>query len=105
MNRRVAWSIDAVDDLGDVFEFVAESDPAFARRLIERIEIAGNRLGTHATGRPGRVSHTYEKSLPELRYIIAYEVDEEPGVLNILRVIHTSREWLPGTWPAPPKPR
>ena len=45
------------------------------------------------------------KSLPELRYIIAYEVDEEPGVLNILRVIHTSREWLPGTWPAKAKPR
>ena len=99
MRRRVAWSVGALDDLGDVFDFIAESDPAYARKLVEKIEAAGNKLGLLATGRPGRVARTYEKSLPELRYIIAYEVDEEPGILNILRVIHTAREWLPGTWP------
>jgi plasmid stabilization system protein ParE len=107
MRRRVAWSADALDDLGDVLEFAAEADPAYARKLVDGIEAAGNKLGLYATGRPGRVPHTYEKSLPELRYIIAYEIEEQPGVLNILRVIHTAREWLPGTWPrqAATKPR
>jgi plasmid stabilization system protein ParE len=100
MKRRVAWSTHALDDLGEAFDYIAESDPAYARRLVAKIEAAGNQLGLRATGRPGRVRHSYEKSLPELRYIIAYEIDEQPGILNILRVIHTSRNWLPGTWPA-----
>lgn len=99
MSRRVAWSADALNDLGDAFDSIAEVNPAYARTLVDRIEAAGDKLGLKATGRPGRVRRTYEKSLPELRYIIVYEIDEEPGVLNVLRVIHTSREWLPNTWP------
>ena len=53
-------------DLADAFDFVAEANPAYALALVGRIEAAGNRLGAHATGRPGRIAHTYEKSLPEL---------------------------------------
>lgn len=99
MTRAVVWSTDALDDLADAFDFVAETNPAYALALVDRIEAAGNRLGAHATGRPGRVAHTYEKSLPELRYIVAYKVDDRAGVLTILHVVHSRQYWPAGGWP------
>lgn len=54
-----------------------------------------------ATGRPGRVSGTYEKSVTRLPYIVAYALTERGGreVVSILRVIHTSRDWVDEEWP------
>jgi addiction module RelE/StbE family toxin len=100
MTRKVVWSRDALDDLGDLLEYLAADGPDYAFRLIEQIEATGNRLGQHPTGRPGRMPGTYEKSLPRLRYIIAYRVDRpEHDVLTILHVIHAARDWRKGEWP------
>ena len=54
-----------------------------------------------ATGRPGRVSGTYEKSVTRLPYIIAYELRDVAGreSVVIVRVIHTSQDWQPEEWP------
>lgn len=103
MKRRVIWSNDALDELGDVLEFRAQDDLTFALGIIDKIEAAGNQLGAHATGRPGRMAHTFEKSLPKLRYIIAYSVDDDQadGVITILHVIHSARQWKKGAWPKP----
>lgn len=100
MKRRVVWSDDALDELGDALEFLAQDGLTAALGIIDKIEAAGNQLGAHATGRPGRVAHTFEKSLPKLRYIIAYAVDydNEDGVITILHVIHSARQWKKGTW-------
>ena len=54
------------------------------------------------TGRRGRVTGTYEKSVTGLPYIIAYAIIEHGGeeaVAMIVRVIHTSRHWPAETWP------
>lgn len=101
MKRRVIWSDDALDELGDALEFLARDDLAVALDIIDKIEAAGNQLGAHATGRPGRVARTFEKSLAKLRYIIAYSIDdnEADGVITILHVIHGARNWTKGTWP------
>lgn len=99
MSRRVLWSADALDDLAVALEYHAMEEPERALWLVDQIELAAARLGTHATGRPGRVAGTYEKSLPKLHYIIAYRLDDAAGLLHVLRVVHSSREWLPGTWP------
>ena len=49
------------------------------------------------------MAHTFEKSLPKLRYIIAYSVDDDQadGVITILHVIHSARQWKKGAWPKP----
>lgn len=54
-----------------------------------------------ATGRPGRVTGTYETPLGRLPYIIAYELRPIAGreSVVIVRIIHTSRDWLPEEWP------
>ncbi|MBS9721076.1 type II toxin-antitoxin system RelE/ParE family toxin [Tianweitania sp. BSSL-BM11] len=99
--RPVVWSRTALDNTLEILRYVAADDPHAAERLIEAIEAAGNRLGTVATGRPGRVVGTYEKSVARLPYVIAYAVDAVEGEerIVILRVIHTARHWPSGGWP------
>jgi toxin ParE1/3/4 len=98
--REVIWSRDAYDDLGEILDYYAAFDEQRALRLIDEIEAVGNALGQYPTGRPGRDHGTFEKSLPKLRYIIAYDLgDGEDGAVNILRVIHSARQWRRGEQP------
>ena len=67
--------------------------------MLGAIRNTGNALADFATGHPGRVGGTYEKSVARLPYIIAYALNDGEVELTILRVIHTSRNWEPGAWP------
>ncbi|SLK09242.1 type II toxin-antitoxin system RelE/ParE family toxin [Novosphingobium mathurense] len=97
--RIVQWSHDALDDLEKQVVHIARDNVAAARRVAKRIRETGDDLGKFATGHPGRVSGTYEKSVNRLPYIVAYALNDDDTVLTILHVIHTSRNWLPGDWP------
>ncbi|MDX8524612.1 type II toxin-antitoxin system RelE/ParE family toxin [Mesorhizobium sp. MSK_1335] len=101
MKRFVAWSRDALNDIKQQVDFIALNNPAAARRLADRIREAGQRLGDMATGRPGRVTGTYEKPIGRLPYIVAYALRPIAGreSVVILHVIHTSRDWPPEEWP------
>ncbi|WP_348649897.1 type II toxin-antitoxin system RelE/ParE family toxin [Rhizobium rosettiformans] len=59
-------------------------------------------MGQKPTGRPGRVTGTWEKSVPGLPYILAYTMiaAETPETVVILRVIHAARDWQSESWPA-----
>lgn len=99
--RPVFWSAEARRDYLDILRHVARDNPAAAERVVDAIERVGNDLGRFATGRPGRVSGTYEKSVPRLPYIVAYAVTARGGreTISILRVIHTARDWPTEEWP------
>ncbi|TCU14022.1 type II toxin-antitoxin system RelE/ParE family toxin [Rhizobium sullae] len=99
--RPVVWSIEAHRDNLEILRDIAEDNPLAAERVVDAIEDAGNKLGEFATGRPGRVSGTYEKCLALHPYIIAYELRQVAGrdSVVILRVIHTSRDWPAEEWP------
>lgn len=97
--RHVQWSDDALDDLEEQAVHIAKDNPAAARRVASRIRATGNKLSDFATGHPGRVSGTYEKSVRGLPYVIAYALSDDDAVLTILHVIHTSRNWPPDDWP------
>ena len=101
MRRSVTWSRAALDDIKEQVAFIAQNNPAAARRVADRLRQAGKALGEMATGRPGRVTGTYEKSVPRLPYIIAYELRTITGreSVVIVRVIHTSRDWPAEEWP------
>lgn len=101
MKRAIIWSRDALDDLKQQIAHIAADDPAAARRVIDKITTVAADLGHFATGRPGRVLGTYEKSIVGLPFVIAYSLAADNGRENvaILRVIHTSRNWLPDNWP------
>lgn len=97
--RHVQWSDDALDDLEEQVVHIAKDNPTAARRVAKRIRETGDALGEFATGHPGRVSGTYEKSVGQFPYIVAYALNDDDSVLTILRVIHTSRNWLSDDWP------
>jgi toxin ParE1/3/4 len=102
VKRFVAWSREALDDLKQQVAFIAQDNPAAARRLADRIREMGQGLGEMATGRPGQVTGTYEKLIDRLPYIIAYELRPIAGRQSvvILRIIRTSRDWPSEEWPS-----
>lgn len=97
--RRIVWSDAARDDYFKILHHIADEDPDAAERVVRAIEKTGNGLGDFATGHPGRVAGTYEKSVTRLPYIITYALSDDDSVLTILHVVHTSRNWLPDQWP------
>ena len=102
MIRSALWSRDALDDLKKQLVYIAADDPITASRVVDRLRKAAAQLEDFATGRPGRVTGTYEKSVTGLPYVISYEiVPRDAGkVIAILRVIHTARDWPEETWPS-----
>lgn len=101
MTRPVRWTRPALDDLKAQITYIAADNPVAARKVRDRLHATAAALGEMATGRPGRVGGTYEKSVSRLPYIIAYEFGHEGGheVVWILRVVHAARDWPPESWP------
>lgn len=97
--RHVEWSTTAVADIRALIEYIAAENPQAARKVTDAIAKTGSALGEFATGHPGRVAGTYEKSVRGLPYVIAYALSGNDTVVSILRVIHTSRNWRKGAWP------
>ena len=71
--RRVIWSPRGLALYErDVLDHLARQGPGALQRVRGDIERAVEGLGMRATGRPGRVAGTYEKSVTGQPYIIAY---------------------------------
>lgn len=101
MSRPVHWSIEAQNDLTEQVSYIARDNPAAARRVADVIDRTALALGEMPTGRPGRVTGTYEKSVTRLPYILAYAITQTGGkeAVAIVRVIHMSRDWPAEEWP------
>ena len=88
----IVWSHTARRDLAALRDYIAEHDPAAARRTAEAILQAAVQLAEFpASGRPGRLPGTRELVLSGLPYILPYTVDDD--ALVILAVIHGARRW------------
>ena len=95
---QLRWLTKAIRNLNDEAEYIAENDPAAARRLVQHIYGAVNLLADNpALGHPGRIYGTRELVVPGTRYIIPYRVRPRLKRIEILRVIHSSRR-LPRHW-------
>jgi plasmid stabilization system protein ParE len=100
--RRVVWSIDANVDYREIISYIARDDALAAEKIAVRIRNVVQGLAAMPTGRPGRVSGTYEKVVSSLPYIIAYALGDEPRgheTITVLRVIHGARNWTDENWP------
>jgi plasmid stabilization system protein ParE len=101
VTRPVQWSREALDDLKRQIAYIAAENPDAARRVADRIRETAAALGNTPTGRPGRVTGTYEKLVIGLPYIIAYAIAAKTDreIVSVLRVIHTARDWPTEKWP------
>ena len=99
MTRRVLWADSALADLLHQIKHIAADNPDAAERVASRIRETGAALGVFATGHPGRVPGTYEKSVVGLPYILAYALTDDDRAISVLRVIHAARDWREADWP------
>lgn len=102
MKRPAVWTTQALDELLSISRYIAADSPNAAEMVSARLRTAATKLGELPTGRPGRVTGTYEKLAPGLPYILAYEIANAPDgseLIAILHVIHGARDWPEGEWP------
>lgn len=91
---KILWTTLAIQDLEAIREYIEVEDDAAAQRVLARIMSAVEVLAiTPSVGRPGRVPGTRELVLVNVPYIVPYRVTA--GVVELLRVLHTSRRWPP----------
>jgi len=88
---RVRWLRKALRNLDEEATYIAADDPAAARLVVQRVLEAVAQLADQpGLGRPGRVPNTRELVVLNTRYIVPYRV--RSGVVEVLRVFHTSRK-------------
>ncbi|MEM1154432.1 MAG: type II toxin-antitoxin system RelE/ParE family toxin [Pseudomonadota bacterium] len=99
--RTIVWAEDGLNEYRRAIAYLAPRSPSAAQRLADAIDQTIRALADNPTGRPGRVSGTYEKVLRKFPYIIAYEINQMPDgeQIAILGIIHTSRDWPDEAWP------
>lgn len=90
--KPVLWLDGALADLRAIGVYIARNNPEAAYRVVSRIKATGDSLADlPERGRPGRVERTRELVVPDLPYILPYQITEHD--IRILAVMHTSRKW------------
>ena len=89
---RVRYTPQAKCDLAEIFPYIAQDNPAAARRDLAAIRrdimLVSDNPGI---GRPGRVAGTRELVISQLPYIAAYR--QQSAGIDVLAVFHTARDW------------
>lgn len=81
----------AARDLDAIVEYIALDNPVAAEKTyLDIVRTVGHLSAFPALGRPGRFPETRELSIPNLPYLVIYEVGEE--AVTVLAVFHTSRD-------------
>ena len=93
---KVLWTDAAVAQLETIYDYLAQTSPEYARRIIDRL----TKRSKHIAAFPfsGRMVREYElnevREIIEGTYRIIYLIKEDEEQIEILAVIHSSREGL-----------
>lgn len=90
---KLRWSLHALSDRRQIYDYINEDNPKAAidldRRFIEAAELLRKHPGLGRNGRqPGSREFSVKPS-----YFMIYEM--QPGEVWILNVVNTSRRWPP----------
>jgi toxin ParE1/3/4 len=90
--RRLEYAARYFRRLDEIYERIADQDPAAARRIVARIRASVEQLTTMpGIGRPGRVAGTRELVIVGTPYIVPYRV--EGDAVQIITVLHGAQKW------------
>lgn len=88
----VKWLRRALENLDDEAAYIAKDSPRVAAEFVVHMRDSAAMLADHPNlGRPGRISGTRELIVTRFSYILPYRV--RGGIVEILRVFHTARQW------------
>ena len=89
---KIRWEKDALADLADLREYIAQDNPAAAQKIAQRIlEKMDQLLNQPLMGSPGRIHNTRELVITNTPYTIIYHATSD--TISILRVFHQARQW------------
>ncbi|MFT3974625.1 MAG: type II toxin-antitoxin system RelE/ParE family toxin [Amaricoccus sp.] len=88
---RLGYAQPALDDLRDILDYINESDPAAARRVLGAIRHVADLLPSNPKlGKRGRVRRTRELVVAGAPYIIVDQLSSDAIV--VLAILHTARD-------------
>ncbi|MFT3776545.1 MAG: type II toxin-antitoxin system RelE/ParE family toxin [Minicystis sp.] len=94
MRLRIAFTRPAKLDLDELIARIGEENPRaavmVATRIRERIRLLQEQP---EIGRKGRRPDTRELIVDRTHYIVAYRVNVAEARVEILRILHSSRQW------------
>ncbi|MFP5461691.1 MAG: type II toxin-antitoxin system RelE/ParE family toxin [Gammaproteobacteria bacterium] len=89
--RRVTRRPQAMADILEIWDYIADDDPGAADRWIDRLDAAFNLLATQPLmGRTRPELATGVRSFPFGRYVIFYAPADDG--IDVVRVLHGSRD-------------
>jgi toxin ParE1/3/4 len=89
---KIVWTPRARRNLRDAARYVTQFNPTAALSMVQAIRAAPAQLMQFpASGRPGQIDGTRELLVGSTDCILPYRVQND--VIEILAVIHTSRQW------------
>jgi toxin ParE1/3/4 len=98
VSYRVLWSDSALERITEFLDFIAEDNPAAAKRVIENLRLrVGNLAEQPRLGRP--LSEGIDPDLRRLvvgKYVVVYKIQETRRLIDILAVRHSRERPLPG---------
>lgn len=90
MVRKIKWTIRALDDLHDIYEFIAKDSKRYAQIQIEDIQNAALNLTSFPL--MGRIvpefPHLSYREILVGNYRVIYRLEEEQGLVIIMAVAH-----------------
>jgi toxin ParE1/3/4 len=90
---KVVFDAKAIEDLEQIFTWIAQDNTAIARAVVERILASIERLGSFPEmARLGRVQGTREWAVPRLPYIVVYEMREDRDELLVIGIFHGAQD-------------
>ena len=93
---KVLWTESALGQLQAVFDYLAQTSPQYALRIVDRLTARSIQIGTFPFS--GRMVPEYElnevREVIEGPYRIIYLIESEQQKIEVLAVIHSSREQL-----------
>ncbi len=92
----VLWTDAAVAQLEAIHDYVAQTSPGYARRMVDRLTRRSIQIGAFPYS--GRAVPEYElnevRQVIEGSYRVIYLIKEDEDQVEVLAVIHTSREGI-----------
>ena len=92
MAKSVKWLRQALKNLEQAYDYIADEDRDAAIGVVLKIQAATEQLAEFSMlGRVGRVDSTRELVIANTSYIVIYRV--RGNAVEILRVLHSSRKY------------
>src|SRR5919199_372407 len=93
---KVLWTDAAVAQLEAIHDYLAQTSPEYARRTVDRLTKRSIQIATFPFS--GRMVREYElnevREIIEGSYRIIYLIKEDEEQIEVVAIIHTSREGL-----------